>query len=485
MTGNYLNILFVSAEFAPYAKVGGLADVAGSLPKALADLGHKPSCMMPGYRRLLEDPRWSFETVLDSIPIKVSETWTVNAWVKSIDHGGVPLYLVGADGYFTGDIYSAGVEQYLFFSEAVLQVAQALNLSPDVVHGNDWHTGLIPLLMREKHAKEWQSASSVFTIHNLAYQGEFEPSILKLVDLPEKLFNLSQLEAYGSVNFLKAGCVYSDQVNTVSPTYAQEIQSPEYGCRLDGLMSHLSSEDRLTGILNGIDYEVFNPEIDPALPTHFNQEDLSGKVTCKARLLAELGLPVRPSTPLMATISRLSSQKGIDLIADLVPLLAKLPAQLVIQGLGDEAIAGRLRELAGKHPKTFKFVERFDAELAQRIYAGADMFLMPSAFEPCGLGQMIAMRYGTVPIVRKTGGLADTIVGGRNGFVFEDLEAADLWQALLRANEEYRNIADWGHFINDGMAAANSWRERASSYDLLYKKAREGNGGSVKKAASA
>ena len=445
---------------------------------------------MPAYRMVLDDPRWKVSDVLNDLLVEVGPDWTVPAWVKSIEMDGVTVLLIGSDSYFqdahdSASIYSPGIDPYLFFSHAVLDVAKKLNLAPDVIHCNDWHTGLIPVLMREKKFNELSRTASVFTIHNLAYQGEFDRDLLDRMGLPQRLFNAHQLETWGRLNFLKSGCVYADHVTTVSPTYAEEIQTPEFGCTLEGLMKYLAANGRLTGILNGIDQDSFNPEIDPALPANFTAEDLSGKFTCKARLLSELKLPVRPSTPLLGIVSRLSEQKGLHMVADLIPLFTKLPAQLVIQGLGDPAIATRLRELAAKYPKTFRFVEEFDADLAQRIYAGADMFLMPSAFEPCGLGQMIAMRYGTVPVVRKTGGLADTVFDGKNGFVFEEMEAADLWQALLRAQEEYRRLADWGHFINAGMASDHSWTESASSYELLYKKCQKSNGGAARKAASA
>lgn len=471
-----LNLVFVSAEVAPFAKVGGLADVAGSLPKALTELGHRVTVVMPAYRMVLDDPRWEVRDVRNSIPVSMNPNWTVDAWVKETDMDGVRVLLIGGADFFqratsSEAVYLPGIDQYLFFSQAVLEVTKVLDLHPHVVHCNDWHTGFIPVLMREKQSAYWNHTASVFTIHNLAYQGEFDTTVLDKLGLPPRLFNAEQLETWGRVNFLKAGCVYSDQVNTVSPRYAQEIQTPEFGCTLEGLMKHLAKQERLSGILNGIDQDVFNPLTDPVLPANYDKDDLSGKITCKARLQAELELPVKPAVPLLGIVSRLSNQKGLDLVLDIIPQLAKLPAQLVVQGLGDPRIADRLRELSKTFPDCVRFVEQFNADLAQRVYAGSDIFLMPSAFEPCGLGQMIAMRYGTVPIVRKTGGLADTVFEEDNGFVFTHSDCGELWAAIDRANQHFGNITEWGHYVNAGMEANHAWDRSAQTYADLYRRA--------------
>lgn len=469
-----LKVLFVSAEVSPFAKVGGLADVAGSLPKALRSLGHDVTVVMPAYQMVLDDPRWTITDVRESIPVCINPDWQVDAWVKETSMDGVRVLLIGGADFFTQAttserIYLPGVEQYLFFSEAVLQVARVIDLRPDVVHCNDWQTGFIPVLMREKYASNWSRTAAVFTIHNLAYQGEFELSVLDQLRLSRRLFNPEQLETWGRVNFLKAGCVYADQVNTVSPRYAQEIQTRVYGCTLEGLMVHLAKGGRLQGILNGLDLDAFNPETDPALPANYSKEDVSGKISCKARLQSELELPVKPNVPLLGIVSRLSSQKGLDLVLEVIPQLPELPAQLVVQGLGDPAIAGRLRELSNIFPECLRFVEEFDADLAQRIYAGCDVFLMPSAFEPCGLGQMIAMRYGTVPIVRSTGGLADTVVEGGNGFVFDKSTPSDFWAAISRASEAFADRTQWGLYIEAGMESDFSWDNSGTAYADLYR----------------
>ncbi|MBC8066289.1 MAG: glycogen synthase [Chlorobia bacterium] len=484
-----MNIVFISAEVAPFAKVGGLADVAGSLPQSLAALGHDVTVMMPAYQMVLDDPRWDVRDVAASIPVTMNPDWIVDAWVKEMEADGVRTLLIGGADFFTRatsseSIYLPGIDQYLFFSHAVLEVTKSLKLEPDVVHCNDWHTGFIPVLMREKQTAYWSQTAALYTIHNLAYQGEFDTSVLDKMNLPHRLFNADQLETWGRVNFLKSGCVYSDQVNTVSPTYAKEIQTPEFGCTLQGLMLHLAKRSRLSGILNGIDQEFFNPSDDPALAAGFSHEDPSGKITCKARLQAELGLPVKPMIPVLSVVSRLSNQKGLDLILEIVPKLAELPAQLIVQGLGDPAIAVRLRELSAAYPDCLRFVEEFNADLAQRVYAGSDMFLMPSAFEPCGLGQMIAMRYGTVPIVRKTGGLADTVFEGENGFTFEASSADELWSAIGRAHQLYEDPMSWAMLVDTAMKADHSWTQSAADYAALYGRALAGRPVALEAAAS-
>jgi starch synthase len=326
--------------------------------------------------------------------------------------------------------------------------------------------------MREKASPRWDGVASVFTIHNLAYQGEFGLEALDALDLPHSLFHPDRVEAWGRVNFLKAGCAYSDRVNTVSPNYAEEIQTPEFGCALDGLMRYLASQGRLSGILNGIDTEVFDPATDPHLPARFSAQEPAGKAKDKAYLLKELGLPNLDDAPLFGVVSRLSSQKGLDLIVKAAEAMFGLPVQLVIQGLGDPAIADALRDLERRFPENFRFVQKFDADLAQRIYGGCDGFLMPSAFEPCGLGQLIAMRYGTVPVVRATGGLKDTVFEGINGFTFERQEPLALVAAVARAAEAYRNCDRWRDLMHAGLTGDYTWDRSAQRYAELYEAAR-------------
>jgi starch synthase len=473
-----LKILYVSAEVAPFAKVGGLADVAGSLPKALKAMGHDVRIAMPSYRMIEENPAYRVEDVpLDrELVVALNPIWHKEAYVKRTAIEDVPVYLLGTDEWFnetvnSQTIYIPGCDQYLFFSKGILEMLRALDWIPDVIHCNDWQTGLIPVLMRESREPLWDRVATTYTIHNLAYQGEFGYEVLERVGLPPHLYNMHQLETFGSVNFLKAGAVYSDLVNTVSPRYAEEIQTAEFGCRLHGLMEHLHEENRLRGILNGIDTDFFNPETDPHLPANYSVDSLEGKGQCKSKLLQELGMPEIEGVPLMGVVSRLSSQKGMDLILDSAESLFELPAQMVIQGLGDPWLATKFSELQAKYPESFRFVERFDADLAQRVYAGSDIFLMPSAFEPCGLGQMIALRYGTIPVVRQTGGLANTVFEGENGFVFEERQAQDFFEAAERSVLAYRQASDWRQLVQRAMSGDYSWSASAKQYVRMYESA--------------
>lgn len=470
-----LKILFVAVEVSPLAKVGGLADVAGSLPKALKKLGHDVRIVMPAYQMILDDPRWDCRQVANMV-VPDGRHANKHAFISETKVGDVPVYLVGTDEWFTDTVssdtvYLPGIERYLFFSEAVLALPEAVDWMPDVVHCNDWHTGFVPVLMREKYGPQWLHSASVFTIHNFAYQGEFDTDVLDRLELPRSLYNPRDVEAWGRVNFLKAGCVFSDRVNTVSERYAEEIQTPEFGCRLEGLMQHLSQLGRLSGILNGIDREVFNPSTDPVVPKPFSVEDPSGKSCATAELRKRLNLEHRDDVPVLGVVSRLSGQKGLDLLVSIAAEVAALPAQLVVQGLGDPWLVDRLRELEAAHPARIRFINAFDEEMAQLVYAGSNMFLMPSAFEPCGLGQMIALRYGTIPIVRRTGGLADTIFEGENGFVFANKNAEDFMAALRRAKRAFDKPEAWSRLVQNALKADFGWDRSARAYAELYEKA--------------
>lgn len=457
---DFLKILFVAAEVAPYAKVGGLADVAGSLPKALARLGHDVRVVMPAYRMVREDPRWDARPA-DRPGLLRSEGQEFDLWLVD----GIDAFDLVED---SRSIYSPDRDAYLRFSQAVVSMARAWQA--DVVHAHDWHTGFIPVLMQEG-ASPLPDAAAIFTIHNLAYQGEFGIDTLDRVGLPRSLFNLHQLETFGAVNFLKAGCVYADQVNTVSPTYAREIQTPEYGCRLEGLMAWLAERGRLRGILNGIDTDVFDPATDPALPAPYDAADRSGKADCRKALGQELGLS--GDGLLLGVVSRLSEQKGFDLILGGMERLLDLGCSIAVLGTGDPWAARSLHQWHSRRPDRVVLAERFDVDLAQRIYAGVDAFLMPSAFEPCGLGQMIAMRYGSVPIVRRTGGLADTVIEGENGFVFEPRTPEALVDAVARAREAWSDPARWSALVETGMRQDFGWERSAAEYVRMYDVARQ------------
>lgn len=470
-----MKILFLSVEVAPFAKVGGLADVAGSLPKSLRALGLDVRIAMPGYNMVLNDPRWKVSTLLPTVAVQLGSKPAVNAWVSETTTGEVPVLLVGGHEAFeralsSQTVYGHGFEQYLFFCKACLRLCEELQWIPDVIHCNDWHTGFMPVMLRLQSSDVWREAASVFTIHNFAYQGEFGHEVLEELALPFELFNMDQLETYGRVNFLKTGCVFSDVVNTVSPTYAAEIQTPEYGCRLEGLMRHLNEYGRLRGILNGIDEEVFNPVTDPDLPQHYSKEDPSGKRECRAALLREVELPDGEG-PVLGVVSRLSEQKGMDLMLEALPAIVSHGAKLIVQGLGSEELANRFRAAQAEYPDSVRFVEKFDAEFAQRVYGGVDIFLMPSAFEPCGLGQMIALRYGSIPVVRRTGGLADTVFENINGFVFENRDSAEFAQACQRAFAAYAKSQLWSKLMQNALSGDYGWSRSATEYVDLYQQA--------------
>jgi len=471
-----MRILVVSAEVAPFAKVGGLADVAASLPKALNELGQQASVAMPGYPLILNDKQWPIERNRYTFSVSLGDSAPESVAVHCLQHDGVDFWLIDSPRFKSATssdtVYSLSRDAYLLFSEAVLSLAKELDVH--VIHANDWHTGFIPVLMRERHSPELDMVGAVFSIHNLAYQGEFGPDTLTAAGLPMVLFNLHQLETFGAVNFLKAGCVYADEVNTVSPTYAREIMWPQYGCRLEGLMWHLYNSGKLRGILNGIDTDFWNPETDTALPTNYSVTDLSGKQTCKEALLKELDLDADASRPLFGMVSRLSWQKGFDLVLAAAPSILAGGGTIVVQGLGDQGFVEEFRKLELAHPKHVRFVHRFDAEVANRVYAGSDFFLMPSAFEPCGLGQLIAMRYVTIPIVRATGGLADTVSEGTNGFVIKDSDPVQLMAACERAMAIYRNPQAWNELRQRAGTSQVAWDGSANAYIQMYRDALAG-----------
>lgn len=465
-----MRILFASAEVAPFAKVGGLADVAGSLPLALQARGHEVKVVMPAYQMILD--RWSPQRSID-FEVRMNPYWTARATLHEVHAEGLTLWLIEGCGFFSGigrseEVYTPGRDAYLFFAQAALEACLATEWTPDIVHAHDWHMGFLPVLMRETRGGRWEGVASCITIHNLAYQGEFGPDTLEVAGLPKSLYNMHALETYGAVNFLKSGCVYADQVNTVSPNYAQEIQTGEYGCRLDGLMGYLYDQGRLRGILNGINVHHHNPATDPDLPVNFSVDDLTGKAASRTQLMEELGLDPDTNAPLLGVVSRLSNQKGFDLMIGAADRILGMGARWIVLGTGDPWSAGELRRLEAQYPGRVRFVEAFDVALAQRIYGGCDIFLMPSAFEPCGLGQMFAMRYGTVPVVRQTGGLADTVKEGETGFVFTERTAEEFGDATARAIAAFRDPDTWQKLVYTCMTQDFSWSSSAQAYEAMY-----------------
>ena len=477
-----LNILLVTAEAAPLAKVGGLADVAGALPRELAALGHDARLVMPAYPMIEKEPRYRLETDLARFYVPLG-SGRREAYARRTEVGGVPVHLIGGRHYFqeateSSKIYVPGAEPYIFFCRGVIELVRNLapKWRPDVIHCNDWHTGLIPAYLRTLYGGDPVLAhvASVFTIHNLAYQGEFDNNVLEIAGLPAELYSPDGLECSGKVNFMKAGIVFSDLVNTVSETYACEIETPEFGCRLDGVLQDLCSQGRLRGILNGLDYHDFNPMTDRHIRHNYGPGDVSGKRRNKVDLQNELGLPEDPDIPVFGMVSRLVEQKGLDLIKAVMPRLMKLDVQFVLLGTGDPAYEAYFESVQKRNRLKMRARIGFDPTLAQKIYAGCDIFLMPSRFEPCGLGQMISLRYGTVPVVRATGGLADTVrefdpadLYG-NGFVFTRYEPEALVAAIRRALSIYQSQKLWQALVENGMACDFSLRRSALEYEQYY-----------------
>jgi starch synthase len=486
MSARKLKILIVSAEVAPFAKVGGLADVAGALPKSLKALGHDVRVAMPGYKMVTSNAAYDVQTELKSFPVPIREGVTETGWVKRTTLGdGIPVYLVGHKTHFakatqSSKVYVYDPEPYIFFDRAVCEAIPRIEPEwiPDVIHCNDWHTGLIPVYLDAFYSNHptWANTKRVFTIHNLAYQGDFDHSALAMAGLPEWMFTYDRLEFYSKVNFLKAGLVYSHDVNTVSVKYSQEIQTPEYGCQLEGLLKFLSGQERLFGILNGIDTEEYDPSTDPRIPAKFSAVKPAGKAKCRTALQAEAGLPKSKDQAVVGLISRFADQKGFDLIEQAAEKLLELPIQLAVLGMGDSRYEAFFRDLEKRYPKQVKVWVGFDIDLAQRIYAGSDLFLMPSRYEPCGLGQLMALRYGSVPIVRSTGGLADTIQefdvkrGRGNGFVFDEYDSEAMLAAVERAVTVFSNKEAWSKLTDKALASDFSWDRSAKKYVELYRR---------------
>lgn len=479
MAKQRLNVLFLSSEVAPLAKTGGLADVAGSLPQALAARGLDVRVAMPRYRFIRR------ADYLVDLPVEMDGSYetaivrkTTLPSVRQGDQPPVPVYLVDNYKYFYRDAlygYPDEGARFNFFCKAVLQMLPRLNFRPDVIHCNDWQTALVPVFLRLKLADDpyYRGIATLLTIHNLQYQGHFPREMMRTLSLGEEHFNPEELEFWGKVNFLKGGLVYADLLNTVSKKYAVEIQTPEMGEGLDGLLRRRATD--LFGILNGLDYDQFNPATDPAIYVNYDLESLDRKQENKFALQREMGLPVK-AVPLLGIISRLVAQKGLDLLAEVAEKLMGEELQLVLLGSGEDRYQRFFSELQLAHRSKVAVRIGFDPVLAQRIYAASDLFLMPSRFEPCGLGQLISMRYGTIPLVRATGGLEDTVVDyavrpeQATGFTFGPYEADALWQTIQRALRLWRqDPRAWRRLQVNAMRADFSWERSAAEYVNLYR----------------
>ncbi len=472
-----MQVLFVAAEAVPFCKTGGLADVAGSLPAALAAHNIDARVIVPFYRTV-DTTGYTVEPIADlAIPFDGSLQHATLLRATSHSAPSTQHYLLDAPQYFDRDKlygYEDDIVRFGFFCLATLRALQAMDekegFKPQILHCHDWHTGLLSAYAKSLGLEE--GAKTVFTIHNLVYQGLADFSTLARLGLPDSLFNYHQLEFYGKVNALKAGLVFSDAITTVSPTYAREIQTARHGAGLEGVLAEHAHQ--LHGIINGIDYGEWNPATDKYLAAPFEAANWNNKKLCKADLQNTVGLPALPDTPLLGVVSRLSSQKGFDLVMAALPEILALGCQLVLLGDGDDYYKTRFRELGLRYPLQTAFVmgER-NEPLAHKIYAGSDLFLMPSQYEPCGLSQMISLAYGTIPIVRSTGGLADTIhqfnltTHTGNGFVFHEYNTAMLG-AISRAIECYGS-GDWPQLIHNAFACDFSWEVSARDYARLYR----------------
>ena len=475
-----MRILLASSEVAPFAKTGGLADVAGALPKALAKLGHDVRVVLPKYR-MVDAKRNGLRPALASLPVPVAGRMEQAAvWEGAIE--SAPVYFVQHDGYYDRDAlyqtkegdYPDNAERFAFFSRAILEMIRPLHFFPEIYHCNDWQTGLVPTYLRTtlQEMRDLQTAGVLFTVHNLGYQGLFGPEVLATANLGHDIFNPFGIEFYGKVNLLKAGLVFSDLITTVSRKYSQEIQTEEFGYGLEGVLRARAKD--VHGILNGIDYDEWHPTRDSFIAARFARKDRRGKAACKADLQRAFGLPEQPNVPLLAVISRLTPQKGMDLVAEALDAMLNLDAQFVLLGTGDADLHRAFEGAKARHPSRVGLKLGFDVALSHKIEAGADMFLMPSRYEPCGLNQMYSLAYGTVPVVRATGGLDDTIqpfdpaTGKGTGFKFAEATSHALEEVVRRAVRLYRQADQWRRLVRNGMACDFSWDRSAKEYVALY-----------------
>jgi starch synthase len=469
-----LKVLFVASEVVPFAKTGGLADVVGALPIALAARGHDVRVVLPRYRVAKKHAAERLPTPL-AVPLGHGEAWC-GVWEARFGRGDARVYMLEHDALFDRDgiygeangAYGDNLARYSLLSRGAIKLCDAIGFAPDVVHAHDWQTALVPVYLRSIEARSPVArAASILTIHNMAYQGWFSKQELYQTQLGWDVFHARGLEAYDGINLLKGGIYHADLVSTVSPRYAREIQTPEGGEGLDGALRDRGAD--VIGVLNGIDDEVWNPARDPYVAAPFSAEDLDGKALCKAALQAEMGLPDAPRVPIVAIVSRFARQKGIDVFAAALDDILSLGVQVVVLGSGEAWAEKAFARLSAEHPR-FKAYIGMNEGLAHRIEAGADLFVMPSRYEPCGLNQLYSQRYGTMPVVRAIGGLDDTVEHDRTGFKFEELDADELGQALATAVYAYHERPE--HFRTmqyDSMRKPMSWRHAARQYEALYR----------------
>lgn len=484
---NDMKVWFLASEVAPFAKTGGLADVAGSLPNAIKKMGVDVRVALPFYR-MVKEGNFPTRKALSRLEVPLGERMLQGDVLETVTTQGVPVYFFDRGDLFDrpnlygtpeGD-YRDNLERFTFFSRAALLFARVAGFSFDIVHCHDWQTGLIPTYLKTIYREDpfFSHTASLFTVHNMGYQGIFPAAKLTTCGFPATELNPEGIEYWGKISLLKAGIVYADAMTTVSPRYSREIQTPEFGMGMDGILGKRSAD--VYGILNGADYSSWNPATDEHITNHYSLDNMNGKKKCKADLVKELGLPQRfVDRPLLGMVSRLSAQKGCDLLAQIVEDIVGLDAGLVILGAGEETYQALFLELGRKYPESVAVRIGFDEALAHRIITGADMLLVPSQYEPCGLTQIYGLKYGTVPIVRATGGLDDTVQafdrnsGEGTGFKFVEYEPGVFLDQIKDAVKVFEDRPGWMKLVQNGMQADFSWEKSAREYVSLYEKVRE------------
>jgi starch synthase len=478
-----MRIAFAASECVPFSKTGGLADVVGALPRALASLGHEVIVFLPRYKQTRLPQA---QTVLRSITVPFDDEYRFCSVLDGGRQSGVQFYFIEYPPFFerealygtpTGD-YPDNAERFSLYSRAVLEACKIIGV-PDVFHCHDWQSAQVPILLRSVYANDpaLRNVPVVFTIHNMGYQGVFPPDTLPLLMLPWDLFTIDKLEFYGKVNFLKGALVFSDFITTVSKKYSQEIQTAEYGFGLEGVLRNRAST--VTGILNGVDYAEWSPEADKFIAARYSPDDLSGKEACKKDLLAEFGVSADANLPVIGIVSRFAAQKGFDLIAQIADRMARENMIVVALGAGDKEYEELFRRLNKQYPQKFAVKVAYDNAIAHKIEAGADMFLMPSRYEPCGLNQIYSLKYGTVPVVRATGGLDDTIepfdakTGRGTGFKFSEYSGEALLQTVRAALAAFEDKPSWQKLMRNGMGKDFSWNASAREYVRVYERVRQ------------
>lgn len=460
-----MKIAMCATEVVPFAKTGGLADVAGALPLALEKIGEEVIVIMPFYKCIKNQKQ-----------VKISEL--KKDVFFSVIGKGIKVYFLKNDAYFdrdnlygekTGD-YPDNLDRFSYYSRRALDLLKELKFKADVVHCHDWQSALIPVYLKARYSSDvfYKNMKTVFTIHNIGYQGLFKQEEFPKLDLNWELFTMETLEYFGKINLLKGGLFFSDLINTVSPTYSREIQTKEFGFGLEGVLT--KRRDSVFGILNGLDYDIWDPAKDRFIAKTYTFKTIEDKSQSKEALQAISKLPLKKDVPLFGIVSRLAQQKGFDILAEDIDAICRMKLQLVILGTGDQKYHDILEQMVKKYPKVIALHLKFDDALAHRIYAGSDIFLMPSRYEPCGLGQMISLRYGTIPLVFKTGGLADTVTG-KNGFVFDQYNKDELLSVIKKAVTTFKDAKKWNSLIQTAMACNFSWDVSAKDYVALYRKA--------------